>query len=123
MLFGGDRDSRGSRPAARGPVTASSTPPGERGSSRTVPVSATLASWVSAPNALQASSGTSFLDRTPCTLPVPSRSTTNAILPLDRVVTTQPRTVTVSPTCPRSSLIWTAVMPRSAVKRGMSRER
>ena len=92
-------------------MTASSTPPGERGSSRTTPVTATLASWVSAPKAAQAASATSFLDRTPCTVPVPSRSTRNAILPLDRVVTTQPRTVTVSPTCARSSLIRTAVMP------------
>jgi hypothetical protein len=32
-------------------------------------------------------------------------------LPLDRVVTTQPRKVTGSPTCARSSLIWTAAMP------------
>ena len=31
----------------------SSTPPGDRGSSRTMPVTATLASWVSAPNAAQ----------------------------------------------------------------------
>ena len=59
----------------------SSTPPGERGSSRTTPVIATLASCVSAPNAAQASSDTSFLDRTPCTVPVPSRSTSERDLP------------------------------------------
>ena len=59
----------------------------------------------------RSSPGTSFLDRTPCTIPEPSRTTTKAILPLDRVVTTHPRTVTVSPTCARSPLICTAAMP------------
>lgn len=110
MLFGGDRKS-GLAPRISSAVTASSTPPGERGSSRTVPVIATLVSCVSRPKAAHVSSDTSFLDTTPCTLPVPSLSTTNAIFPLDRVVTTQPRTMTVSPTCSRSSLIRTAVMP------------
>ena len=96
MLFGRDGVVRTGAQQFEAP-TVSSTPPGERGSSRTTPVRATLASWVSAPNVAQASSDTSFLDRTPCTEPVPSRSTTNAISPLDRVVTTQPRTVTVRP--------------------------
>jgi hypothetical protein len=32
-------------------------------------------------------------------------------LPLERVVTTHPRTVTVSPTCARSPLMSTAAMP------------
>ena len=118
MFFGGDRDSRGWGRAARGRSTDSSNPPGERGSSRTTPVTATLVSWVSAPERRPGASGTSFLDRTPCTVPVPSRSTRNAILPLDRVVTTQPRTVTVSPTCARSSLIRTAAMPVPLMKRG-----
>jgi hypothetical protein len=71
---------------------------------------ATLVSWVSDWNADQVASGTSFFDRTPCTYPDPSRTTAKAIFPLERVVITHPRTVTVSPTWARSPLISTAAM-------------
>src|SRR5829696_10396298 len=84
--------------------------PGDRGSSRTVPVRRTLVSCVSDSKAAQVEAGTSFLERTPCTIREASGTTTNAILPLERVVTTQPRTATVSPTCARSPLISTAAM-------------
>ena len=117
MLFGGDREVRTGAEQLEA-AEASSYPPGDLGSSRTVPVSATLASWVRAPKRCHTSSATSFLDSTPCTTPEPSRSTTNAIFPLDRVVTTQPRTVTVAPTWARNSPIWIADMPRSLDREG-----
>jgi hypothetical protein len=86
-------------------VTCSSTPDGERESSRTVPTSVTLASWVSVRNPAHVSSDTSRLATTPCTVPEPSRTTRKAILPLERVVTTQPRRVTDSPMWRGSSLM------------------
>ena len=44
-----------------------------------------------------AGSGTSAFGKTHCRYPDPSRSTRKAIFPLDRVVITQPWTVTVVP--------------------------
>ena len=85
--------------------TVSSTPPGERASERTCPSSRTDVSWVSFANRSQVSGATSCFASTPWTTPVPSRSTTNAIFPEERVVVTQPLTATGSPTWDGSSAI------------------
>jgi hypothetical protein len=45
------------------------------------------------------------LDTTTWRYPVPSRSATKAILPLERVGGTHPRTVTAAPTCSPSASI------------------
>jgi len=78
-------------------VVCISTPPGARGSTRTTPVTSTDVSCVSFSNESQTPDPTSLFKSTACIKPVPSRTTTNAIFPLERVVVTQPRTATVCP--------------------------
>ena len=79
-------------------MAVSSWPPVARASARTTPVTATEVSRVSPATRAQVASGTSRFENTACRYPEPSRRTTKAIFPLDRVVVTQPRTVTDSPT-------------------------
>ena len=63
----------------------------------------TEVSSVSVPKASHVASGTSFLATTHCSVPVPSRSTTNATFPDERRCITQPERVTVWPTRPGRS--------------------
>ena len=97
-------------PRISSPLACISNPPGARGSARTTPVTATEVSWVRAWNRSHDSGATSFFARTTCRYPLPSRTTMKAILPLERVVLTQPRTVTVSPTWRPSSAMVEKVM-------------
>src|SRR6185436_20239128 len=90
--------------------TPSSTPPGARGSARTVPVTRTDDSCVTCSTLLQVSSETSFLKTTHCRYPLPSRMIGNCSFPEVRLLYNQPLTVTFSPTCCANSLIRTVVI-------------
>src|SRR5690625_3158680 len=86
--------------------TPSSTPEGERLSSRTSPRTVTLLSWPSPVASSKVSSSTSFLTTTPWTKPLPSRSCRKAILPLDRTFMTQAWIWACSPTsCGNLSIV------------------
>src|SRR6185436_3119035 len=90
--------------------TPSSTPPGARGSARTVPVTRTDDSCVTCSTLLHVSSETSFLKTTHCRYPLPSRMIGNCSFPDVRWLYSQPLTVTFSPTCCANSLIRTVVI-------------
>src|SRR3954449_6262187 len=109
--------------------TPSSTPPGARPSSRTVPVTRTDASCVAASAAAHVSSVTSFLKTTHCKYPLPSRTIGNCNFPEVRLLYSHPSMVTFSPACLGKSLIRTVLIrgadytygARSAVLRGPHR--
>jgi hypothetical protein len=73
-----------------------STPPGARASARRSRAPLTEDSWVSRSPVCQSSAETSFTPATHCMSPLPSRTTMNWILPLERVWATHPRTSTAA---------------------------
>ncbi|MNS54216.1 hypothetical protein D3C72_869980 [compost metagenome] len=89
------------------PVPVSSKPPGARSSARTMPVNRNEDSWVRLEAASQMASSTSFFTTTACTTPVPSRMIRNWILPLERLLYSQPWRVTSWPT---KSFRWAIVV-------------
>src|SRR6185436_1234363 len=74
-----------------------STPIGERLSSLTVPVTRIVDSWVTFSISAQASSDTSLRPATAWTVPPAQRTWRKAILPLDRLLSSQPERTTRLP--------------------------
>src|ERR1700712_4809705 len=80
-----------------------STPLGARLSSLTTPVTLTVDSWVVRSISSQSASETSLRPATACTTPPVRRTWRKAILPLERLLSIQPRSSTVWPMLRESS--------------------
>src|SRR5688572_13377076 len=94
-----------------------------RASARTVPVTRTDDSWVTASAAFHVSSDTSFLKTTHCTYPLPSRMIGNCSFPEVRLLYSQPLMVTFSPMCWGRSLMRAVVIRRGILSKELPKHR